>query len=83
MATVKKRQDFATSEEGVSCRTILEDMEADKGYFTEPSFTVDIEKFPKNEKPFVMTHMDYLVKHSEVNPKHYISNLRIRLRKNR
>ena len=83
MATVKKRQDFPTSEEGIFCRTTLEDMESDDGFYTTPSFTADAENFPNHEKPFVATHMAYLTKHAEVNPKHYISNLRIRLRKNR
>lgn len=59
----------------------LETMEMDKSFHTEPSFTIDVVQFPDNEMPFVTTHMTYLAKHSEVNPKHYISNLRIRLRK--
>jgi len=81
MATVKKRIDFVTSEEGLWCRSVLEAMEADKAYNTEASFTVNIEQFPGNEMPFVTTHMTYLAKHAEVNPRHYISNLRLRSRK--
>lgn len=81
MATVKKKTDFLTSEDGQWCKTTLETMELDMGFHTEPSFTIDIVKFPDHEMPFVTTHMTYLAKHSEVNPKHYISNLRIRLRK--
>ncbi len=81
MATVKKKTDFLTSEDGQWCRKTLEAMELDKGYHTESSFTIDVIKFPDHEMPFVTTHLTYLAKHSEVNPKHYISNLRIRLRK--
>ena len=83
MATTKKRQDFLTSEEGLSCQAILEKMETDKGFHTESSFTVDVDQFPDNQMPFVTTHMTYLAKHADVNPQHYISNLRIRMRKNR
>ncbi len=81
MATTKKRIDFVTSDEGVWCRQTLEALESDKAYNTEASFTVDIETFPNNQMPFVLTHMTYLAKHAEVNPRHYISNLRLRSRK--
>lgn len=80
MATTKKKEDFLTSDEGLSCRTILENMVADNAFHTAPSFTVDIGNFPDNQMSFVTTHMTYLAKHSEVNPRHYISNLRLRSR---
>lgn len=81
MATVKKKENFLLSEEGLSCRALLEKMESDKNFHTESSFTIDTENFPNHKMPFVTTHMTYLSKHAEVNPRHYISNLRIRLRK--
>lgn len=80
MATIKRR-DFETSEEGLQCRQLLEAMEADKSFFTKSSFTSDTEHYPDNTMPFVETHMRFLAKHSEINPQHYISNLRVRSRR--
>lgn len=81
MPTAKRTVDFLISDEGVWCRTALETMEQDAAFHTEPSFTSDEEHFPDNLMPFVMTHMNYLTKHAEVNPRQYISNLRLRSRK--
>lgn len=81
MAVSKKEIEFTTSDVGEWCRQTLANIEYDQAYFSEPSFTSDTEQFPDNLMPFTMTHMNYLAKHPEVNPKHYISNLRLRSRK--
>ena len=77
----KRELDFATTDVGKWCQDVLEKLEQDTAYFSEPSFTSDTDHFPDNLMPFTLTHMNYLAKHPEVNPRHYISNLRLRSRK--
>jgi hypothetical protein len=83
MPTMKKRTDFATSDDGMWCKTALETMEKDGVFYTPPSFTANVESYPDNVMPFVTAHMNYLMKHADVNPQQYISNLRLRSRKTR
>lgn len=68
------------SEEGAAIRQLLCDMELDKTYRTDPTHTANIAAYPDMKKPFVESHLDYLTKHSEVEPAHYLSNLRLMLR---
>lgn len=81
MTIARQEIEFRASDEGKWCQRILIEMEKDPAYYTKTSFTSDAEQFPDHQMPFVTTHMNYLVKHRDVNPRHYISNLRLRSRK--
>ena len=81
MSTYKKREEFALSEEGNWSRQALINMVEDDAFVTKSTFSPDALRFPDNSIPFVTTHMDYLTKHPDVNPHHYISNLRLMSRK--
>lgn len=81
MAIARQEIEFRASDEGKWCQQTLIDMEKDPAFHTETTFTSDGEHFPDHRMPFVTTHMNYLIKHHDVNPRHYISNLRLRSRK--
>lgn len=77
MPVVKRRQDFATSEEGIWVAEILNAMVLDSAYMTKSSFSADSEHYPDNLMPFTDKHMQYLLKHPDTDAKHYISNLKM------
>jgi hypothetical protein len=81
MATTKKKIDLFNSIEGAKIREDLEAMMRDKSYKTDSSYTADGFSHPDHKMPFVQKHMNYLAKHSELNPEHYLSNLRLMLKK--
>ncbi len=80
MAIFKKSM-FLESEAGVSARLVLEEMASDPNYHTEPSFSVNISKYPDSLMPFVDKHLLYLQQHPSVNPTHYLANLRLMTKK--
>lgn len=59
----------------------LESMQDDPSLVTEPSFTINKEDWPDGQKPFVDTHLGYLKSHSNIKPEHYLSNLKIMLKR--
>lgn len=67
---------FFTSQKGLLARQDLEDMMNSKEFNTastySPSSTERIQ--------FVDKHLDYLSKHPQVNPNHYLSNLKLMTR---
>jgi hypothetical protein len=76
----KKKVDLFNSEEGDAIREQLDFMAADKSYRTEASYTPNGVTHPDHTMPFVEGHLTYLNKHSDVNPTHYLANLRLMLR---
>ena len=80
MAVLSKRAQLLESTEGDEIRRVLREMLADNRYITEPSYTSDTDLYPNNLIPFEEAHMAYLVKHADVNPTYYLSNLRLMLR---
>ena len=58
----------------------LEEMLQDNTFNTLPGYSIDTEAYPDNKIPFIENHMDYLRKHPNVNPEHYLSNLKIMLK---
>lgn len=80
MATLKKRINFANTEEGVAIEHKLQLMFADKLYNTKSSFSTNSVLYPDGQIPFVDKHMNYLCSHPSVNPQHYLSNLRLMTR---
>lgn len=80
MPTVSKKSNILTSEEGQIIRAELESMQSDKRYHTKNTYTANETDFPDNVMPFVDKHMLYLSKHSELDPQHYLSNLRLKIK---
>ena len=80
MPTYSKRPDFITSEKGIMAATALNLMVLDSGYTTEPSFSVDSEKYADNLMPFTDKHLTYLQNNPTTNLDHYLSNLKLKTR---
>lgn len=77
MATVKKRVNFFESETGLKVQEILSRMLEDGAFNTNSSYSADTNQYPDNLIPFVDKHMHYLNTHPNIDPQHYISNLRL------
>lgn len=56
-------------------------MEDDPALITKSTFRVDSSVYPDNQMPFVDFHVAYLKQNQNINPDHYLSNLRIRIRR--
>lgn len=81
MANVKKRVNFFESETGVQVEHTLKQMLDDGTYNTVSSYSADSNLYPDNLIPFVDKHMHYLNTHPNIDPQHYISNLRLLTRR--
>jgi len=55
----------------------LQAMVDDPKMITKPSFSPNAELWPDGRMPFVDTHMAYLKSHKYVDPKNYLSNLKL------
>ncbi|HSX52957.1 MAG TPA: hypothetical protein VLF90_01135 [Patescibacteria group bacterium] len=62
--------------------TALEAMIADRRLVTVSAYRANVDVWPDNRISFIDSHVSYLRAHPAVNPSHYISNLKLRLRKN-
>lgn len=80
MSTSKKRVDLFNSEESEYIRRALRLMVTDNKYKTESSYTANVSAYPTHKMPFVESHLTYLSKHPQLNPDHYLANLRISLK---
>jgi hypothetical protein len=60
---------------------ILNTMVQDTSFSTTPGYSSDTEKYPDNVIPFIAEKMEYLRKHPHVDPAHFLSNLRLMLKK--
>jgi hypothetical protein len=76
MATYKKSNLFDT-EEGTEIMRALRKMVADSDFSTDASYSADSTSYPDNLIPFIDKHVNYLKQHQNVNPQHYLSNLRL------
>lgn len=59
----------------------LEIMVTDRSLVTVSAYRANAEVWPENRISFIDSHMVYLRTHPAVDPTHYLSNLRLRLRK--
>lgn len=75
---VKKKQLMMEEEEIVKRLMALQD---DPAILTEPAFRANTDIWPDNEISFVDSHLAYLRARPSTNPDHYLSNLKLRLRK--
>ncbi len=62
-------------------RDILQAMEADPNLVTKSAYRANIDLWPDNKISFVDSHIAYLKLHPGLDPSHYLSNLRLMLRK--
>lgn len=56
---------------------LLLEMEKDNGLITKDAYSPDQSRYPDGRVPFVDVHMNYLRTHKNVDPKNYLSNLRL------
>jgi hypothetical protein len=73
-----KHLDYMQEEEIIAA---LKDMVLDPGMITKPSFRANTILWPDNKIPFTEAHLAYLKNHPDIDPKHYLSNLRLMIRK--
>lgn len=67
--------------EEIDILTALRAMQSDKNLVTKSAYRANAELWPGNRISFVDTHLVYLKSHPAVNPNHYLSNLKLMLRK--
>lgn len=52
----------------------------DDAYRTSPGYSIDAETYPDHVVPFIEEHTNYLKRHPQIDPAHYLSNLRLMLK---
>lgn len=62
-------------------QTALTAMQDDPSMITESRYSPTATEYPDNQLPFVEIHMTYLRKNKAVDPRAYISNLEIMIKK--
>lgn len=73
MATITYSLDIAAQE--------LKQLEGDPTMNTIGAYSPTALEYPDQIRPFSEVHLEYLRKNKHVNPEHYISNLKIMLKK--
>ena len=68
-----QQQDFLKSPAGLAAQIELKQMASSPDYNTRSIFSSRI----IDGMPFAERHMQYLCEHPKLNPRHYISNLRL------
>lgn len=58
----------------------LQLMLEDDSFHTIPGYSIDTATYPDSAVPFIESHLGYLQKHPQVDPKYYLSNLRLMLK---
>lgn len=71
-----KTKPFSTVSEAEVSGLLLE-MEKDKKYNTASHYVADSLKYPNNKITFAEKHLAHLRKFPDINPYHYISNLKM------
>ena len=62
-------------------REVLEEMSTDPQMITVSAYRANAELWPGNRISFIDTHLAYIKSHPNLNPQHYLSNLRLSIRK--
>lgn len=55
-------------------------MESDPSCKTEPAYRANITLWPDNQITFSANHLQYLKSHPNLNPRHYLANLRLMIK---
>ncbi len=80
MATAQ-HEGYINNVDEIEIVTELKNLQNSKLYLTEPTYRGNAEKWPNNQISFIDFHLAYLKLHPSLNPRHYISNLKLTLRK--
>lgn len=80
MPTIKRKSNFFESEEGIEVKKSLQHMAEDLAFNTKSTYSANSTLHPDNRITFVEKHMAYLNTHPAINPREYISNLRLMTR---
>lgn len=62
-------------------REALQDMESDPNLITLSAYRANADLWPGNRISFVDSHLAYMKANPGVEPRHYLSNLRLRIKK--
>jgi hypothetical protein len=81
MPTIRKKRNLYETSEGESIRLQLIAMASDDAFLTGPSYSADAVAYPDSQIPFVDKHMAYLNSHPQLDPDHYLSNLKLMMRR--
>lgn len=76
MRTIRSESELARAKD------MLLRMKADPSLITKSAYRANKDLWPKNRIPFIDMHLEYLNAHSEIGVEDYLSNLRLKLRKN-
>lgn len=77
MASIKNKTRVFDEIELADIEQQLRDMVVNKKYNTDASYSANLADYPSHLIPFVDKHMNYIVKHSNIDPEHYLANLRL------
>lgn len=77
-AYMKSRMKYYIKESEILAE--LQSMVDDVTYRTAPGYSIDSETYPDHAVPFIEDHIGYLKKHPQLDPTHYLSNLRLMLK---
>lgn len=77
MATTSKKQDFFETAEGIEIKEMLINMTTSSQYATGSSYSPNTVEYENNRVPFIDKHMAFIRKNPQINPLHYIANLKI------
>lgn len=77
MSVSKKLNSFGSEEQVAEVKAQLTQMVDDNIYNTQSSFSANNELYPSGKIPFVDKHIAYLMTHKGLDPRHYVSNLRL------
>ncbi len=81
MGKAAKEEGFINSVREDEIVAALGLLESSSHYLTEPIYQGNADKWPDHQIPFVDYHLNYLKRQPTLNPYHYISNLKLALRK--
>lgn len=77
--TVRQNEDRQADEGEIM--DALRSLESNPLYLTEPTYRGNVEKWPDHQISFVDFHLDYIRSQPALDPRHYLANLRLKLRK--
>ncbi len=79
--TSTRQEGYINNVDEIEIVNELKALQTSKLYLTEPIYRGNAEKWPGNQISFIDFHLAYLKFHPSLNPRHYISNLKLTLRK--
>ncbi len=81
MSKVAKEEGYINNVREDEIVAALGILEANASYLTNPIYQGNVEKWPNHQIPFIDYHINYLKRQPTLNPYHYISNLKLMLKK--